>query len=262
MSPKLKINLKYASLIFLCYVVFLIATLPASVAYNVWVHMSANPRTPIQLFDIDGSVWSGQIGKATIKGQNINSIRWDVNLSALVLGILEADFELAVPDGFAKGTAGYSLLGNLYFNNVEAWLPLPHIDNLINLAALKPGGAVDIKLANVKITSDKAIISARGDIAWHSAEMTMFKKIGIGDLQIKFEPNDEGVKGVISDQGGPLRAEGLLQLKPDKSYAFNGAFGIRGEQPDLQAALTTMGRFDRDGKVKVSLKGNLAQFGF
>ena len=262
MSPKLKTNLKYASLIFICYVVFLIATLPASVAYSIWTHLNAKSRTPVQLYDIDGTVWSGQIGKATINGQNINTIRWNVNLSTLFLGIMEADFDLAVPDGFAKGTAGYSLLGSLYFNNVEAWLPLPHIDNLINLAALKPGGAVDIKLANVKISSDKAIVSARGDIAWHSAEMTMFKKLSLGDLQITFEPNDDGTKGVISDQGGPLTAQGILQLNADKSYTFNGAFGLRGEQPDLQAALTTMGRFDRDGKVKVSLKGNLAQFGF
>ena len=56
MSPKLKTNLKYGSLIFLCYVVFLIATLPASVAYNLWVHIAAKHRTPVQLYDIDGSV--------------------------------------------------------------------------------------------------------------------------------------------------------------------------------------------------------------
>ena len=91
--------------------------------------------------------------------------------------------------------------------------------------------------------------------------MTLFKTLSLGDLQVAFEPHEGGVKGVLNDQGGPLRAEGLLQLNPDKSYEFDGEFGTRGSQPDLHAALTTMGRFNKDGKVKVSLKGNLAQFG-
>jgi len=262
MSPNVKTNLKYTLLILSCYLVFLLATLPAHVAYSLWKQGSANSRAPVQLYDIDGSVWSGKIGKAIIKGQKITAFNWNVNISSLLLGMMEFDFELTVQDGFAKGTAGYSMLGSSSLSNVEAWLPLSQIESLINLAALKPGGALDIKLANLKLGSDKAVLTARGDIAWHGAEMTMFKKLSLGDLQVTFEPNAEGVKGVLSDQGGPLTAEGLLQLSPDKSYTFTGSFGLRGEQPDLQAALTTMGRFDRDGKVKVSLKGNLTQFGF
>ena len=116
-------------------------------------------------------------------------------------------------------------------------------------------------MSNVKL-DDNVVVSARGDVAWHGAEMTMLKKLVLGDLDIAFEPNEGGVKAVLSDQGGPLKAEGILQLNPDKSYEFNGAFGTRGNQKDLHAALTTMGRFDRDGKVKLSLKGNLEQFGF
>ncbi|MGD8639940.1 MAG: type II secretion system protein N, partial [Gammaproteobacteria bacterium] len=163
-------------------------------------------------------------------------------------------------DGYANGTLGYSFFGGSYVSRLEAWLPLKEVDQLINAAALRPGGALDVKLTNVKL-NDSAVVSATGDVAWYSAEMTLLKKLSLGDLQVKFEPHEGGVKGVLSDQGGPLRAEGILQLNPDKSYEFDGAFGTRGNQPDLHAALTTMGRFDREGKVNVSLKGNLTQFG-
>ena len=116
-------------------------------------------------------------------------------------------------------------------------------------------------MSNVKL-DDSTIVSARGDVAWHGAELTMLKSMDLGDLDIAFEPNEGGIKAVLTDQGGPLKADGILQLNPDKSYEFNGAFGTRGTQKDLHAALTTLGRFDRDGKVKLSLKGNLEQFGF
>lgn len=261
MSPNVKSGFKYGSLIFLAYLVFLVATMPAGIAYGYWKKNFGGSRVPVVLNDFDGSVWSGKVAKAVIKGSEFNKLSWNVNVFTLLLGIMELDFELTVTDGFAKGTAGYSIFGGSYLNNIEAWLPLPQVENLVSLGALKPGGSLDVKMANVKLDGN-AIVSAKGDVAWYGAEMTLFKKLSLGDLQVAFEPNEGGVKGVIKDQGGPLRAEGILQLNPDKNYEFNGQFGVRGNQPDLQAALSTMGRFDRDGKVKVSLKGNLKQFGF
>ena len=261
MSPKVKSGIKYSFLVLSAYLVFLVATMPAGVAYGYWKQKFGGDKVPVVLSDIDGTVWSGKVGKAVVKGNEFNALNWDVHFLTLLLGIMELDFELTVTDGFAKGTAGYSVFGGTYLNNIEAWMPLSQIENIVSLGALKPGGALDVKLANVKI-DDNTVVSARGDVAWHGAEMTLFKKLSLGDLQVAFEPNEGGVKGVLKDQGGPLRAEGILQLNPDKNYEFDGAFGTRGSQPDLQAALTTMGRFDRDGKVKVSLKGNLSQFGF
>lgn len=234
--------------------------MPAGVAYGYWKTTLGGEKVPVTLEDISGSVWSGKVGKAVMKGQSLSAFTWDINLLTLLLGILELDIEFKVTDGYAKGTVGYSFFGGTYLNNVEAWLPLTQVENIINVAALKPGGALDVKLSNVKLDGN-VVVSAQGDVAWHSAELTLLKKLELGDLDVAFEPHEGGVKGVLSDQGGPLTAEGVLQLNPDKNYEFDGAFGTRGNNPDLQNALRTMGRIDRDGKVKVSLKGNLTQFG-
>ena len=261
MSPTTKSTLKLTAVGLFAYIFFLLATIPAGFIYGEWKKNFGGDKVPLSLSNIEGTLWSGTIGKAVIKGNTFEHINWDISALTLLLGIMEIDFDLAVTDGFAKGTVGYSVFGGRYLNDIDAWLPLSQIENLINVGALKPAGAIDVKLSNVKFDGS-AVVSARGDIAWHGAAMTLFKQIGLGDIQFAFEPHEGGVKGVIKDQGGPLRAEGILQLNPDKSYTFDGEFGTRGNQPDLHAALTTMGRFDRDGKVKVSLKGNLAQFGF
>jgi len=261
MTPSAKSTLKLVLTGFVTYLFFLLATVPAGFVYGQWKQNLGGDRVPVTLSNIDGSVWSGSVGKAVVKGSTFEHINWDVSILTLLLGIMEVDFDLTVTDGFAKGTFGHSIFGSTYLNNIDAWIPLAQIENLINVGALRPSGALDVKLSNVKI-DDSAIVSARGDVAWHGAAMTLFKPIALGDIQFAFEPYENGVKGVMKDQGGPLRADGILQLNPDKSYTFDGELGARGTQPDLHAALTTMGRFDRDGKVKVSLKGNLAQFGF
>ena len=261
MSPSAKSKLKFILLGISAYFLFLVATVPAGFVYGQWKQNFGGENVAVTLTDIDGTVWSGTIGKAVIKGSSFERVNWNVSVPTLLLGITEIEFDLAVTDGFAKGTVGYSIFGGSYLNDIDAWVPLTQIDNMINIGALRPAGALDLKLDNVKIDGD-AIVSARGDIAWHGAAITLFKQIGLGDIQFAFEPNEGGIKGVVKDQGGPLKADGILQLNPDKSYTFDGEFGTRGNQPDLHAALTTMGRFNQEGKVKVSLKGNLAQFGF
>ena len=261
MSPAIKSSLKYTFFGLIAYLIFLVAMMPAGFAYGYWKKMFGGDQVPVTLQDVNGTIWSGKVGKAIVNGQQLTKFTWNINLVTLLLGILEMDVEFKVTDGYAKGTVGHSVFGGTYFNNVEAWLPLSEIENIIKVAAFKPGGALDVKLSNIKL-DDNTIISARGDVAWHSAELTLLKTLALGDLDVAFEPNEGGIKGVLSDQGGSLSAEGVLQLNPDKSYEFNGAFAVRSNNPDLQNALRTMGRVDRDGKVKVSLKGNLAQLGF
>ncbi|NOZ51565.1 MAG: type II secretion system protein N [Gammaproteobacteria bacterium] len=259
MSPGVKSGLKLSLIGIVAFVVFLVATLPANVAYSYWKKI-LGVNVPIVLGDVEGSIWSGKAGKALVKGQRLEAITWDVNVYTLLLGILELNVELKVQDGYAKGIVGHSFFGGSYFSNVEAWLPVSEVANLLSVSALRPAGDLDVQLSSVKIDNN-TIVSAKGDLAWHSAEMTLLTKLSLGDLQVTLEPSEDGIKGVLADQGGPLIADGILQLNRDNSYQFNGAFAVRGNQPNLTNALRTMGRPGPEGKVKVSQSGNLSAFG-
>ena len=260
MSPTVKTNLKYALFGFLAYIVFLVSNLPADFVYAQWKNHFGS-EVPVKLVQLEGSVWSGSAGKAIVNGQSFDSLTWSMNFLTLLLGIIELDWEFKVKDGYAKGVTGMSLLGGTYFHDVEAWLPLSQLQKLLKVEALRPGGAIDVKLANLKI-EDQSIVTAQGDLAWHGAEMTLLGKVELGDLQVALEPAEEGIKGVLSDQGGALQAEGIFTLKPDRSYEFTGAFGARSQSAELLQALSSLGPPGRDGKFKVSRSGNLDQLGF
>ena len=259
MSPALKSNIKYILLGFIAYFVFLLANMPAGFAYGQW-KKSAGQSIPINLNDVDGTIWQGKAGPSMINGQQIVGFSWDISIFTMLLGILEMDFEMKVKDGYTKGTMGRSLFGGTYFNNLEGWMPLSEIKNLINLAALDPGGDLDIKVSNVKL-EDNTIVSAQGDITWHNAELTMLKKIVLGGVNIMLAPDGDTVKATLADQGGPLKAEGTLILKPDRTYELEMSLGVNGSQPDLSNALATLGPA-KNGRIKVSQKGDLSSLGF
>ena len=146
MSPKVKSGIKYSFLVLSAYLVFLVATMPAGVAYGYWKQKFGGDKVPVVLSDIDGTVWSGKVGKAVVKGNEFNALNWDVHFLTLLLGIMELDFELTVTDGFAKGTAGYSVFGGTYLNNIEAWNPLSQRENIVSLGAI---ALVDLDLPSV-----------------------------------------------------------------------------------------------------------------
>ena len=264
MSPSKKKAIKYTLFGIVAYLFFIVINMPAQFVYGAWKRWLGQD-VPVKVSEIKGSIWKGRVGVASIDGQMLESLSYKLNPYTLLLGIAELDWEVKIKDGYAKGIMGYGIFGSTYFKNIEGWLPLSQLQVKAlgggNAAqffrSARPGGDLDIALSSLKL-EDNRVVAASGDLTWHTAEITLLKKLSLGDLKIKFEPTDQGIKGILSDQGGPLRAEGVLVLNADNTYEFNGAFGTRGLQPDLLNALVPLGKRGSDGKIKVSQKGQLA----
>jgi general secretion pathway protein N len=264
--PRLKSKffpkLRYVVIGLSLYLVFLVITFPANVAYGYWKEY-AGKREPVTLTGLSGSIWSGKASTSRIGSQVFDSLQWQFRPLSLLLGELEVLWEFRVADGYGKGVAGMNVLGNVTLNHVEGLLPVMHIAKLVRMDALKPGGSLGVDLDSVTI-KDKIPTNITGNVTWHSAEVTLLKPMSLGNLQVKFEPADtQGIKGVLSDGGGPLQLDGLLTLNPDGQYDVNLALGLRDQQQtDLGNALRSLGRPDRDGKYKIKRSGKLSNLRF
>ena len=244
----------------LFYLLFLFVTLPADISYAYW-KKNWGQREQIVLSGLDGSVWSGAIDQAMIKGQRFQDVKWHFKPLRLFLGRAEADIEFTVPDGFGKGKVGYSLLGGIYVKDAEAWIPLPVIARFVNLAALRPGGKLNINLQDFNYDNG-SISKANGNLSWLDAEVSFFQPVALGNFELNVSNGDDGIVGELKDKGGPLQAQAKLSLTPQGDYSVDGEILLRDKsRNDLQQALQTMGRPNAKGAIPLKQKGNLSQLG-
>jgi len=244
----------------LFYLMFLFATLPADVSYAYW-KKNWGQREQIVLSGLKGSVWSGSVSQAMIKGQRFQELQWHFKPLSLFLGKVEADLEFTVPDGFGKGRLGYSVLSGIYAKDVEAWIPLPVIARFVNLAALRPGGKLNINLQAFNYQQG-SVHEAVGTLAWLDAEISFFQPVALGNFQLDLSSGDDGVIGDLKDKGGPLQAEAKLLLSATGDYSVDGEILLRDKsRNDLAQALQSMGRANAKGAIPLKQKGNLSQLG-
>jgi general secretion pathway protein N len=242
----------------LAYLAFLIMDFPAERAYHYW-QAQAGTRQGFALGNLSGSVWSGNAGQAMINGQRVEDLNWHLQPWALATGKVALNWGAKLADGFGEGQLAAGMKGELEMDRLKARLDLSQL-SVRALQALQPKGTVSLNLQDVTWTGE-ALTSAQGRIVWNGAGINFLQALDFGDLSLNLETTDEGVKGVLSDGGGPLEAVGVLRLKPDGSYQFTGSFAARGGDQALSRALRSLGRPGADGKVKVSQTGTLAALG-
>ena len=251
-------KLRYILLALLLYLIFLLATLPAQLVYG-YAKQMLGPKLPLTLTEIDGSIWSGRAGQSKVATQLLNTVQWEFRPLSLLAGRVELNLELTVTDGYAKGIAGASVLGNFYLRQLEGLVPMTYVAKVAKIEALKPAGALGINLDSLEFKG-QSITALSGNVAWHGAELTLLKPMRLGDFKVTLETGNEGIKGVLSDAGGPLQAEGLLTLDTEGGYQFNGALALRDtSQTDLANALRSFGRPDSAGKYRLKQAGKLSQ---
>lgn len=254
-------KLRYLLFGLVCYLAFLIATLPADMAYGYW-KKTLGKRSPVTMTALSGSVWSGQAGASRFGTLSFDSLKWNIHFTSLLLGKLQADWEFSVPDGYGKGVAGVTLLGNIYLNQVDGLLPMMQLARLVNMSALKPDGSLGVNVDRVRLKGKTPTLLV-GNLVWHDAQVTLLKPMSLGTLQAKFDPADDGIKGVLSDQGGPLQMHGLVTLSSTGNYDLNLALSARdSKQVDLVNALRGLGRPDNAGKYHIKRSGKLSNLRF
>jgi general secretion pathway protein N len=259
---KLAFNVRYILLGFLVYIIFLVLNFPADRAYAYWKSSNSSSRN-FALVGISGSVWSGKANMAAINRTSLENVEWTYRPWSLLLGQVGLSWRFQTPSsqgsGFGQGVTSMGLGGNVDFSSLEAQLPAGLVASMVKMQALQPSGTLSLNLQDVEWNGE-SLMSAEGRVVWRGAGINLLRPVALGDLSLKLETSNKGVKGVLTDSGGPLSVEGLITLTEDGKYQFNGAFAARGDK-DLENALRSLGRLGADGKVKVTRSGNLAKLG-
>jgi len=250
----------------LAYLVALVLSFPAERAYSHW-QASKSASSNIALSGISGSVWSGKAAIAMIQGQPLEKVEWSLRPWSLLFGQVGLNWHFQLPPeneekgqgGYGQGSTALGLDGSVAFSTLEARLPASVVARIAKTDALRPTGSVGLNLHDV-LWDGQSLRSAEGRIVWNGAGISLLKPISLGDQAIALETSDDGVKGVLSDGGGPLSLDGLLTLDSEGQYEFSGSLAAR-NAPDLEKALSSLGRPGADGRIKLKHSGSLASLG-
>lgn len=268
---RLSFDKRYLFLGVLAYIIVLVVNFPADMAYAHWKNSEAaksKAGREFSLVSISGSVWSGQAGLGVIQGQSVKDVEWNLRPWSLLLGQVGLGWSFRLPDsvgnqGFGRGITSMGLGGSLNFSELEMNLPLIEAAKLAGMSALRPSGSISLNLQDVE-WDGQSLVSATGRVVWRDAGVSLIKPVSLGDLTMTLETENNEIKGHISDNGGPLSIDAVLNLKADGAYQVNGTLDARNDPSgdnSLKNTLRSMGTPGPDGKVKINYTGTLARLG-
>lgn len=234
------------------YIVFALATLPASIV------TSRLTRLGINAAGVSGTAWNGRAQVLQAGTANFGSVTWNLHPLQLFTARLGADVQLTRRDGFAKTGLLLSPSGRATFSQLTASLPFSALPT-----TLFPGGwngTLNLKLSELTIDHGWPV-AAVGTIEALDLTGPARKPTNVGSYKVVLPapnqtPSKDVLAGALTDTGGPLQITGTLQLKADRSYLVEGLVATRPDTPrDVADSLQYLGAPDAQGRRQFSLAG-------
>lgn len=239
----------------LAYVAFSVLLIPADRLYG-WF---GDRQQFVKLYGISGTVWSGSARAAQVGGQALRAVKWQVRPWSVVTGGLNIAWSFDNGDAWANGVASLNMNNTLGFKNTAAKIPVSQLQPHLRIPVVLEGM---VSLDVGSLTYDPAtqwVTKAEGVINWNEAGVAKVTDKPIGDFRLSVVTESDQIKGQLQDAGsGPLAATGLLEITPDRKWAFDGEISLRDQNRlDLVNVLSLFGRADPQGRMKLKQSGVL-----
>lgn len=242
------------SIIFLMtYVVFLIATLPATVLLNQIVI----PKE-INISGVSGSVWHTNIEQLTVGKTSVSKVKSSLNAWSLftltpTLAITFGDALIAGPEGqlqlaLSQEKAQITDLTLLIkANDIAQQLSLP--------IPMSAQGDIEVKHVNaeVDLLKNNQCIAAKGNVVWSkSGVMALDQNIKLGDISADIEC-DKGALALIISPKNDLGLTFTAYMKAGGQLSGNGFLTPGTKFPKtLNNLLPFLGKQDNQGRYRLT----------
>ncbi len=238
------------------YVVFLITTLPAGVIYKTVIETPAKQNS-IRLNNVSGTVWSGVAGDASVNGIRLGKLEWKMHFIPMLIGRLNFDIKFKSLTTQGHGSVAVSFGETIYAHNLEIRAPLGLFAPLMYGFPVSLDGQLTARIEDLEMNKGSRL-NAKGRIVVTNAASTAPQRIEVGDLLLKFDPEQEGSRVTLSDQGGPLLLNGNINFMATGQYSVNMTLAPReNASAALEQSLKFLGRPDAAGKYYFNKKGKL-----
>ena len=239
-----------AALGLVVYVVVLVATFPAMIAWRV-----AAPETVVAA-GVRGSAWHGRADMALISEMRLVDLQWTLRPLELLRGRMGVRFDTRLDDGFVQGQLAVSASGQrMWMRDLQAAFPLQPLATAAGYRGV--GGQLSIDLAHLTLI-DEWPERVQGTIGIGQLVISDLGRESLGDFTLALEGEDARVLGQLSDRGGPVEVQATLRLEPDGSYELAGRVQARNEATqELRQIIEMLGAADASGMRQFGVGGRL-----
>ncbi|NOZ37053.1 MAG: type II secretion system protein N [Gammaproteobacteria bacterium] len=240
----------------LSYFLFLLASIPAQ---QIWQFIPPQNKTHLQISNIEGSLWSGQISNLQVNRLPLGQLNWNLKLLPLLLGQIELDTKIQGPLGKLQSHLALSTDGRLQATELSGRIPAEALNPYTLPATL--GGEISLKIQKL-LFHNKQKLQLEGEIRWRNASISMLQTVELGNVQLLGKVLGDGSIVRITNEKSALGIEGSIKLDATGRYNVRLALMNRdSSRKDIRTLLQMLGRADATGKVHIQRQGQL-QLGF
>lgn len=235
------------------YVVFLIATLPATLLFKF-------TPSQVQAGAISGTIWHGKATTLQAGVLNLGDAEWNLHLLPVFIGRVGADLKLVQPKGFAQGRFNIHFNGTVSASKLTASLP---IESLLGSGGLPGGwtGTAQVKLDELVLKNNWPSM-AKGTVDVLDITGPTNAPANLGSYRITFpatETTSTSLVGALQDLDGAVVAlNGKLTLHADRNYQLDTLVAPRANTPpSITQGMQFLGDADAQGRRPFSLSGSM-----
>lgn len=237
------------------YVCFLVGTLPATLALS-YVPLPAN----VMITQVEGTVWQGEAKRISFNNIDVEDVRWDTSVLALLTGSAQVYVEFGRGKNSLRGRGelGYSSAG-VYVQDFTAtasseWLisasdaPLPVTTKgnvKLTIAAMQQGQPWCEQLDGQLSWSNAAIESLLGNVEIDTAVANLTCDNGAIVANIKQSSNQ-------------LKISGIAKLENKGKYTLSAVLVPSNDLPEsIRRNLRYIGKENAKGEYKIHYAGRI-----
>jgi hypothetical protein len=209
----LKRALRYLALGAGAYLLFLLLALPARHAAGLLERQVSG----LSLRQLDGSVFSGQAGRAVLGGQELGTIRWSFRPAALLLLRIEYRVHVDGPLYDGSGNLALAFGADLQARDIRGELQAAVLARYLFPDTVEAAGKVDVMLQSLEVAGGFPSVLS-GSLQWTDAAMREPVTLVLGTVDMVLAGVDDGIAGKITNSGGDVAVSGGLSLLRDGVY--------------------------------------------
>jgi general secretion pathway protein N len=234
------------------YLLILVTTFPAARITGM-----LEERVPeLSVHAVSGSIFSGQARRVVWQDLDLGPVHWYFRPVALLSGSIEYRAELTHPANHGQLTAGMSLGGSVYVQDLELVVLPDRVVNHYSPLAVTTSGEVLLAFEEIDL-ADIFSRATTGRVAWRDAAILEPVNMVLGQLELGVQGRADELVGKVIE-GGELGAAGEVSLSRDSRYRISlllqPAYGVDAATLDL---LEEAGRLQANGNYLIEQSGQL-----